>query len=166
MLFFLATPEYNQTQSNTTKIKVHLSTGIAEILEQHQDLMGKIDNDIIEIETNFENKIEKTKFLVQEGIFVVSTKNTISVTAPTTTETGVYVYAKRAKELSSKTSLEQISKEYESKQERLEKEEQKVAEGSKEPLSYERITNSKFYLLKEEVEFLKKAVFILKEGKF
>ena len=121
MLFFLATPEYNQVQSNTTKIKVHLSTGIAEILEQHQDLMGKIDNDIVEIETNFDNKLEKTKYLVQEGIFVVSTKNSISVTTPVSTETGVYIYAKRVKEISSKTSLEQISKEYDSKKERLEK---------------------------------------------
>jgi F0F1-type ATP synthase epsilon subunit len=107
MLFFLATPEYNQVQSNTTKIKVHLSTGIAEILEQHQDLMGKIDNDIVEIETNFDNKLEKTKYLVQEGIFVVSTKNSISVTTPVSPETGVYIYAKRVKEISSKTSLEQ-----------------------------------------------------------
>ena len=165
MLFFLATPEYNQVQSNTTKIKVHLSTGIAEILEQHQDLMGKIDNDIVEIETNFENKIEKSKYLVQEGIFVVSTKNSISVTTPLSTETGVYIYAKRVKEISSKTSIEQVSKEYETKKERLEKEEQKLSEGSKEPISYNRITNSKLYLLKEEVDFLKKVIFTLKESK-
>jgi hypothetical protein len=33
----------------------------------------------------------------------------------------------------------------------LEKEEQKFFEGSKEPISYNRITNSKLYLLKEEV---------------
>lgn len=165
MLFFLATPEYNQVQSNTTKIKVHLSTGIAEILEQHQDLMGKIDNDIVEIETNFENKIEKSKYLVQEGIFLVSTKNSISVTTPISNETGVYIYAKRVKEIGSKTSLEQISKEYELKKERLEKEEQKLSEGSKEPISYNRITNSKLYLLKEEVDFLRKVILTLKELK-
>jgi hypothetical protein len=127
--------------------------------------MGKIDNDIVEIETNFDNKIEKSKYLVQEGIFVVSTKNSISVTTPVNTETGVYIYAKRVKEISSKTSLEQISKEYETKKERLEKEEQKAFEGSKEPISYNRITNSKLYLLKEEVDFLKKVVVTLKEAK-
>jgi sRNA-binding regulator protein Hfq len=32
MLFFLATPEYNNLQSNTTKVKVHLRNGVAEIL--------------------------------------------------------------------------------------------------------------------------------------
>ena len=49
MLFFLATPEYNQVQSNTTKIKVHLSSGVAEIYDQHQDLMGRVDNNLLEI---------------------------------------------------------------------------------------------------------------------
>ena len=53
MLFLLATPEYNNVQSNTTKVRVHLRSGIAEIFEQHQDLMGKVDNNIVEIETNF-----------------------------------------------------------------------------------------------------------------
>jgi hypothetical protein len=40
MLFSLATPEYNNLQSNTTKVKVHLRN-VAEIFDQHQDLMGK-----------------------------------------------------------------------------------------------------------------------------
>ena len=162
MLFFLATPEYNQAQSNTTKIRVHLSTGVAEIYDQHQDLMGKIDNDMVEIETNFDNKIEKSKFLVQEGVFVVSTKNTISVT-PTGPDTGVYIYAKRAKEINSKISLDEISKEYEIKKERLEKEEQKLPEGKKN--SYNLLTNSKLYLLKEEVDFLRKVILVVKEVK-
>ena len=59
MLFLLATPEYNNIQSNTTKVRVHLRNGVAEIFDQHQDLMGKIDNNILEVETNFENKIDR-----------------------------------------------------------------------------------------------------------
>lgn len=164
MLFFLATPEYNQAQSNTTKIKVHLSTGVAEIYEQHQDLMGKIDNDIVEIETSFDNKIEKSKFLVQEAVFVVSTKNSISASA-TSTETGVYIYAKRAKEISSKLSIDEISKEYETKKERLEKEESKLSDNGKDTSSSDRLTNSKLYLLKEEIDFLKKVILVVKEIK-
>jgi F0F1-type ATP synthase epsilon subunit len=164
MLFFLATPEYNLAQSNTTKIKVHLSTGIAEILDQHQDLMGKIDNDIVEIETNFDNKIEKLKFLVQEGVFVVSTKNSISSSA-TSSETGIYVYAKRSQEISSKISIDDITKQYEIKKDRFEKEEEKFFEGKKETVAYNRITNTKLCLLKEEVEFFKKAISVLKDLK-
>ena len=59
MLFLLATPEYNNIQSNTTKVRVHLRSGIAEIYELHQDVMGKVENNIVEIETNFENKLKK-----------------------------------------------------------------------------------------------------------
>jgi hypothetical protein len=40
MLFSLATPEYNNLQSNTTKVKVHLRNNCWN-LDQHQDLMGK-----------------------------------------------------------------------------------------------------------------------------
>ena len=71
MLFLLATPEYNNVQSNTTKVRVHLRSGIAEIFEQHQDLMGKVDNNIVEIETNFENKLEKFG-LFYKSVFIVS----------------------------------------------------------------------------------------------
>jgi hypothetical protein len=66
MLFLLATPEYSNLQSNTTKVKVHLRSGVAEIFEQHQDLMGKVENNIIEIETNFENKFEKSLFILRQ----------------------------------------------------------------------------------------------------
>ena len=74
MLFLLATPEYNNLQSNTTKVRVHLRNGVAEVFDQHQDLMGKVDNNIIEIETNFENRIEKILFVLQDAVFIVSNK--------------------------------------------------------------------------------------------
>jgi hypothetical protein len=70
MLFLLATPEYNNIQSNTTKVKVHLRNGVAEILDQHQDLMGKVENNLLEIETNFENKLEKFLYILQDGVFI------------------------------------------------------------------------------------------------
>jgi hypothetical protein len=49
MLFLLNTPEYTNVQSNTTKVKVHLKNGVAEILDQHQDLMGRVENNIVEL---------------------------------------------------------------------------------------------------------------------
>ena len=72
MLFLLATPEYNNVQSNTTKVRVHLRNGVAEVFDQHQDLMGKVDNNIVEIETNFEKKVEKLLFVLQDAVFIVS----------------------------------------------------------------------------------------------
>jgi F0F1-type ATP synthase epsilon subunit len=97
MLFLLATPEYSNLQSNTTKVKVHLRSGVAEIFEQHQDLMGKVENNIVEIETNFENKFEKSLFILQDAVFVVSNQG-LDTTAETK-GTGVYVYAKKVKEI-------------------------------------------------------------------
>jgi len=113
MLFLLATPEYNNTQSNTTKVKVHLRSGVAEILEQHQDLMGKVENNIIEIETNNDNKTDKILFVLQDAVFVVSNQGLDSTAE--NKGTGVYVYAKRVKEINSSISIDDISKEMEQK---------------------------------------------------
>lgn len=159
MLFLLATPEYSNLQSNTTKVKVHLRSGVAEIFEQHQDLMGKVENNIIEIETNFENKFEKSLFILQDAVFVVSNQG-LDTTAETK-GTGVYVYAKKVKEITSTISIDEVTKQYEQKVSELETENQKLAltDGN------DKVINSKVFLLKDEVEFLKKVVTIVKEFK-
>jgi uncharacterized protein YecA (UPF0149 family) len=168
MLFFLATPESSIIETKTSKIRVHLSSGVAEIFENHQDLMGKIDNDFIEFETNFDNKSEVGKYLLHLGVFVVSTKNSI-IKEPQSTETAVYVYAKRVFEISSKnkSSLDSISKEYEIKRILLEEEEQKEAEKveQKPEVTPKITTYSNLFLLKEEVNFLKKIINVMKEIK-
>jgi F0F1-type ATP synthase epsilon subunit len=123
MLFLLATPEYSNLQSNTTKVKVHLRSGVAEIFEQHQDLMGKVENNIIEIETNFENKFEKSLFILQDAVFVVSNQGLD--TSAETKGTGVYVYAKKVKEINSSISIDEVTKQYEQKIVELESENQK-----------------------------------------
>lgn len=119
MLFFLSAAEYSNIQNNTTKVKVHLTGGIAEILDKHQDLMGRIDNNIIEIETFFENRSEKLLFVLQDAVFVVSNKGLGFDKAKN--QTAVYVYAKRAKEISSTISLEDLTKQYEKITQQIEK---------------------------------------------
>ena len=158
MLFLLATPEYSNLQSNTTKVKVHLRSGVAEIFEQHQDLMGKVENNIIEIETNFENIFEKSLFILQDAVFVVSNQG-LDTTAETK-GTGVYVYAKKVKEITSTISVDDVTKQYEQKVAELEIENQKLAGDAN-----DKVINSKIFLLKDEVEFLKKVVTIVKEFK-
>jgi len=158
MLFLLATPEYNNTQSNTTKVKVHLRNGVAEILDQHQDLMGKVENNLLEIETNFENKLEKLLFVLQDAVFIVSNKGL--ETNIESKGTGVYVYAKRVREITSSTSIDEVVKQYDLKNAQLEAEVAKLAtEGSSTKLT------SKIFLLTEEVEFLKKVVTVIKDLK-
>jgi len=164
MLFLLATPEYNNVQSNTTKVRVHLRSGVAEIFEQHQDLMGKIDNNIVEIETNFENKIEKIWFVLQDAVFIVSNQKAgASKTAFENTGTGVYVYAKRVKEINSSLSIEDLTKQYDQKFILFEAEKQSLLDQNLN-LS-DQTNNSKYGLLKEELEFLKKVMAVVKEFK-
>ncbi len=164
MLFLLATPEYNNVQSNTTKVKVHLRNGVAEIYEQHQDLMGKVENNIVEIETNFENKIEKLLFVLQDAVFVVSNKGLEEKSEQK--GTGVYIYAKRAREITSNLSFEEVSKQYEIKKLELEKEIAKLTEKQSESeKSLNSVVSSKVLLLEEDVEFFKKVLQIVKERK-
>lgn len=159
MLFLLATPEYNNVQSNTTKVKVHLRNGVAEIFDQHQDLMGKVDNNLIEIETNFENRLEKILFVLQDAVFIVSNKG-LDATAENK-GTGVYVYAKRVREITPTISLEEISKQYEEKNAELEAENQKLAGAD----PSDKPNSSKIFVLKDEVDFLKKVLSVVKDLK-
>lgn len=161
MLFLLATPEYNNTQSNTTKVKVHLRSGVAEILDQHQDLMGKVENNIIEIETNINNSIEKLLFVLQDAVFVVSNKG-LDATAEIK-GTGIYVYAKRVKEINSSTTFEEVAKQFEQKTIDLEIERQKLSENPSQ--ANIKVINSKIILIEDEIEFLKKVQTVLKDLK-
>jgi len=159
MLFLLATPEYNNIQSNTTKVRVHLRNGVAEIFDQHQDLMGKIENNIIEIETNFENKTEKALFVLQDAVFIVSNKG-LDVNAENK-GTGVYVYAKRVKEITPKMSLDEITTQWEQKKLALEQETNKLGENA----TSDKLINSKIFLLNDEIEFLEKVTTVVKDLK-
>jgi F0F1-type ATP synthase epsilon subunit len=72
MKFTLTTPTSFYVRGNATKVRVYLRTGIAEIYEQHTDLMGVIDGNLIEVETIDDNKVIKNLFVVQDAIFIVN----------------------------------------------------------------------------------------------
>jgi len=160
MLFLLNTPEYTNVQSNTTKVKVHLKNGVAEILDQHQDLMGRVENNIVEIETNFENKTEKNLFVLQDAVFIVSTKG---LDKKLDKKTSVYVYAKNVKEINSRLAIDEITKQYEKKMSLLETETLKLSAQNSEKL--ESSIKSKIFMLNEDAEFLKKVLTLAKQPK-
>ena len=56
--------------------------------------MGKIDNNILEVETNFENKVEKTLFVLQDGVFIVSNQG-LDVTVRIKELVFMYIKSKR-----------------------------------------------------------------------
>ena len=158
MLFLLATSEYNNVQLNTTKVRVHLRNGVAEIFNQHQDLMGKVENNLVEIETNFENKIERFSFILQDAVFIVSNQGlegTLDYKG-----TGVYVYAKKVREVTANLSIDEISKQYEQKKAELDTQIEKLSETQE-----NKALNSKILLLKEDVEFLRRSLTIIKDIK-
>jgi hypothetical protein len=162
MFVSLGTSESSKSLSNITKVKVYLQNGIAEILDQHQDLMGKIDNNIIEIESSLENKIEKFIYVVQDAVFIVSTKG---LDKKDLKGTMVYIYARRVKEINQNFSLDEITKQYEEKSLLLEKEVEKSGD-SGESLKKEGFSKtSKQYILAEEIEFLKKVISVSKKVK-
>jgi F0F1-type ATP synthase epsilon subunit len=176
MLLVLSTPEYNNLQSNVTKVRVHLRKGIAEILDQHQDLMGKVENDLVEIETNFENKVEKSLFVLQEAVFIVSNKGLDGKAEKK--ETGVYIYARKAVKLGKNISTDALSEEYERKTKLLETEREslrlqnekleKAKFEKRDEKAEERLTmlvSSTVLLLQEDVEFLRKALLLAKNLK-
>jgi hypothetical protein len=160
MLFLLNTPEYTNVQSNTTKVKVHLKNGVAEILDLHQDLMGRVENNIVEIETNFENKIEKNLFVLQDAVFIVSTKG---LDKKLDKKTSVYVYAKNVKEINSRLAIDEITKQYEKKASLLETESLKLSPQNDEKL--ENSIKSKVFMLNQDAEFLKKVLTLAKQPK-
>ena len=163
MLFFLSTPEYNKIQYNTTKVKVHLRNGIAEILEQHQDLIGRVENNLLEVESNAENKIEKSIFVLQDAVFVVSNKP-LETNPENLKGIGVYVYASRVREINSSTSIDEITKQYDQKTIQLNLEIEKAENNSTIDGSAKVILKptQRLRSLKEEVEFLKKVIDVVK----
>jgi hypothetical protein len=157
MQFFLTSPDYNKTQTNVTKVRVSLKTGIAEILENHQNLMGKVENNVVEIETNFEGRVEKFLFVLQNGVFIVSNDglDPKATESRGSGETIIYLYSSRAVEVNSSTPVENLIKEEEQKRETVEKELSKKTEGK----------SSKTLLVEEDILFLEKAITSIKEFK-
>jgi F0F1-type ATP synthase epsilon subunit len=158
MQFLLSTPEYNNIQSNVTKVRVHLRNGIAEIYEQHQDLMGKVDNNIVEIESLLDNRIEKFLFVLQDAIFLVSNQELGN--SSNQKGTAVYIYAKTACEINSMVSIEEFVKKYENKKNQLEQEKKNFLENS-ETL----YLSSQILVLEDEKKFLEKILSVLKDTK-
>lgn len=162
MQFSLATPEDSKkVLTNATRVKVHLTTGIVEILDKHQDLLGKVGIDILELESAGDNKTEKSKFILQDALVIVSNKG---LNTDIAADTGVYVFAKRVLEFTSNLSLEEFSKKVEQKSSKLDIEKQSLADVANSNGNIEKI-KTKVFLLEDELEFDKKVLALIKESK-
>jgi F0F1-type ATP synthase epsilon subunit len=147
MKFILSSPDYNITLENIKKIKVNLRSGVAEIYEKHQDLLGKINNNIIEVERTIENRVEKLFYVIQDGIFLVTNLSN---------ETKINLFAKNICIIDSNLSIKNLSENYQEKKKELDNEIRKLSNSQEE--SIEKIISSKILLLQEEIEFLKQCI--------
>jgi len=135
------------------KVKAFLTNGVVEIFENHQNLMGKIENNVVEVEYNSQNKTAKEIFVLDDALFGVAadfSKEFLNPEKEDTNEICAFLFTKSVRELNEKTSVEAIQEEYEKKFNLLQ--------------SYSQSSPSTM-VLEKEVEFLKKTVSILKEYK-
>lgn len=156
MKFFIGTPEYNRIFENTTRVKAYLRSGPAEIYESHQDLLGKIKNNLLEIDTITDGKTERYTYLVQEGVFVVSSKEK--------DETTSYSYGNRIQEISAKTSVEDLKNELNQKKESIQIQSKRLLEKDLSD-SLVKLIQSTVVTLQEDITFVEKVLEVINEKK-
>lgn len=125
MYFTLSAPEVNKMLKNTLCVKVFLRNGAAQIYPEHQDLIGKVENNLIEVQaSNLDNKIEKFRYFLKDAVLLVSSKSLGSKDRNQTLDEkmGVSIYATKAYELNSELSKEKAAKLWEEKKAVYEKE--------------------------------------------
>lgn len=160
MKFVLLTPEYTYKITNPIRIKGYLKNGIVEVFDKHQYLMGLVENNLVEVESNLVNKIENF-FVLQNGVFIVS--NVVSDIAGAKPETVVYVYAKAFFEVGHNAIENDLLKKYEQKNGELKIELEKL--NKNDTTSLDLVLNSRTLILQEDVDFLRNVLLIIKKLK-
>jgi F0F1-type ATP synthase epsilon subunit len=169
MYVYLVTQGFNTMLPSTTQVRVMLTNGGAQVLDGHQDLLGQIENNVVEFETNVENKIEKVAYVIQQGIFMVSVKGLDYLTEDVsqhdlgTGETTVYVYAKQCVQLLKNMSTENLVKQYENGKAALERESYALSlvspdSDDKHDKVLRLILTSRVYQLADDVSFFEKTI--------
>ncbi len=161
MFFSIATPEYLHIQPQCSRVKAALTSGLLEIYEGHQDLIGSIQNGFIELDILNNNEATQNCYLLQDGIFVVSNEG---LENESTNEqcTSIYIYARKLLEISKLISLDELNKELELKKKELNFEIEKLKSTVDNENDIE-ISSSKIIILKNDISFLEKAILLTKE---
>lgn len=100
MMFIIDAPGFAYVQKNATKITGNLTSGSVQILTQHQELIGTICSNLVEIETDNENEVKKIVFFVKNSTFVVTTIRN---------ETTVFVRAEDILQISGENVINEIN---------------------------------------------------------
>lgn len=184
MFFLFYGPSSIEGQTNIVKVRAVLKTGIIEIYPGHQDLIGKVDNNLVEVYRSIDNNtIIKTILLVQDAILIVSQKGiknpkgleAFAKSNALDKSTNVFLFAYNAQEIRSDIPIQPIVKDIEEKKLELEiceKELKFLSELERhdktQPQEREISLTSKIFRLKKDIEFAQKylqCLQILKENK-
>ena len=157
MRFFLSSPDFSISFENISKVQANLRSGRAEILENHQELLGLITNNLLEIEKVQDNRTERYAYVLADGMLTVLPKSRSEGN-----QTMVTLFAKSICSLHT-SSVEDLKQKYDQKQAEFEAEEKKFQ--LTEEISVKQVLKTKLLILEQETEFAKQCLFFAKETK-
>jgi hypothetical protein len=170
MQVLLTSMDYTYMEHYATKVKVRLQTGEAEFYEQHQELLGVIISDFVQIERTIDNKVEIRSFMVQDSVVVVTTpkKEDLNPESPNPNNiTYVFIYCKQAIEIDSQTPIDKILTNCENLKIKLLKEQENLSFEKKEnPKDVGvAVLETKILMLQRDISYYEKVLKKVKEFK-
>lgn len=67
MKFFINSLLYRASIPNAKRVKANLTNGIIEILEGHEPIAGPIENNLVQVEKEVDNKILRFIYIIKNG---------------------------------------------------------------------------------------------------
>ena len=153
------TSEGTKIISNVIKVKVCLKNGAAEIYDSHIDLMGTIENNLVEIYHRLDGKDVKAVFMIGNGVIVVSNKGLDSKEEEK--GTFVAVLGDKSREITESVTAASIASEIERSKASITNETALYNAMIGQPVAVS--INSKIYLLQQELSFLERMSFIVED---
>jgi hypothetical protein len=176
MRCLLFAPGHAVLLGQVRKVRANLESGVIEIYEGHQELVGTINNKLLEVHMEEENSNVKVFYVIQEGIVTVSDIDiplySMEETSYEPPGTIVKVFCKYLRELNSKTSIDELSALCQEKELFLEKRIQELSNPENKVFGMEKKGNIieidemdddvKIMILKKDLEFFKQCLYFAK----
>lgn len=110
IFFVLNAPGFSYVEMMATKVTGYLTTGVVQILDQHQDLIGTVASNLLEIQGNEENETDKVIFFVKNSTFIVCSIKK---------QTNVFLSGEEVQCVNAENSIQEISQLLQEKEKEL-----------------------------------------------
>ncbi len=146
-------------QTDVIRVLTQVSSGLIEIYNGHQDLIGSIVSGFLEVRFTKDNKIENKYFAVRDGVIVVTNGNIVGSQGDEYDQTRINVFASKLKEIGTDFPVAKMQKELDKKIEKSQKLEEEINQiMDKNPEKSTQKLEDKLMLLFEEIDFLKSCI--------